>query len=384
MALTVEKICNDVSRNYKMELIAGKKGLDNIVSWTHIIEDIQVGDFLEGHELVFTTGIGNIKDTKDMLAFITHLIEKEVSALVINIGPYITHVSKEVIEFCDEKNFPLYTCPWEVKLVEVTRHFCEKIINSETNEKTLISDVKDYIFYPSEREKLQYVLERRGLSRNINYCVITLGFDRGNSKVTENDKVRLEFYVRKEIERQSSGKYVLFWYERNLSLIIAGMTDEQIKQFVSAMELHSIETFRILMGISPNSDKLNKLDVNFERSRNTYNMCLKQQKTVLNYDDLGIYKILFSVNDKSVLRDFNTNIIGSLIEYDKNNETDYYDFLKIYIENDGSIQKTADALYVHRNTVNYKIGRIKKIINMDITNLDTLLLIKICIEIENI
>lgn len=384
MALTVEKICNDVSRNYKMELIAGKKGLENIVSWVHIIEDIEVGDFLAGHELVFTTGIGNIKDTGDMLTFITRLIEKEVSALVINIGPYINHISKKVIEFCDEKNFPLYTCPWEVKLVEVTRHFCEKIINSETNEKSLISDVKDYIFYPSEREKLQYVLERRGLSRNINYCVITLGFDRGNSKITENDKVRLEFYVRKEIERQSSGKYVLFWYERNLSLIIAGMADEQIKEFISAMELHSMETFRILMGISPNRDKLNKLDVNFERSRNTYNMCLKQQNTVLYYDDLGIYKILFSVNDKSVLRDFKTNIIGCLIEYDKNNETDYYDFLKIYIENDGSIQKTADALYVHRNTVNYKIGRIKKIINMDITNLNTLLLIKICIEIENI
>lgn len=384
MALTIEKLCNHAGKNYKMQLVAGKKGLGNIVSWTHILEDIEVADFLVGHELVFTTGIGNAKETKNMLKFIEHLIEKEASALVINIGPYIAQVPKEVIEVCDEKNFPLFICPWEVKLVEVTRNFCEKIINSETNEKTLISDVKDYIFYPAEREKLQYVLERRGLSRNINYCVITIGFDRMKSKVTENDNVRLEFYVRREIEKQSSGKYVLFWYERNISLVIAGMTDVQIQDFVSAMQLHSMETFQILMGISPNTDKLNKLEINFERSRNTYNMCIKRKETVLYYDELGIYKILFSVNDKSVLRDFTTNIIGSLIEYDKNNDSDYYDFLKIYIENDGSIQKTADTLYVHRNTVNYKIGRIKKIINMDITNLDTLLLIKICIEIDNI
>ena len=113
-------------------------------------------------------------------------------------------------------------------------------------------------------------------------------------------------------------------------------------------------------------------------------MCTKQDADILYYDTLGIEKILLSVKDRKVLSDIEKNTLGRLIQYDKNNGTDLYDFLKIYIKNDGSIKKTADDLFVHRNTVNYKISKIESIINMDITNLDNLLLIKMVLEIEKL
>ena len=50
----------------------------------------------------------------------------------------------------------------------------------------------------------------------------------------------------------------------------------------------------------------------------------------------------------------------------------------------GSVKKTAEELFIHRNTVNYKITKIESIINMDITSLDNMLLIKIALEIETL
>lgn len=384
MAISVGKLCKDVNQNYKMQLIAGRKGLSNLVNWVHVLEDMEVASFLLGYELVFTTGIGNMRNDGCMLEFVRSLVEREVSGLVVNIGPYIKSVPKEVIEYCDQNDFPLYICPWEIRLVEITRDLCKRIINSEVNEKRLESDVKDYIFYPAQRDKLQYVLERRGLMRDTNYCVITLGLHNGDYPVTENDNVRLEFFTRREIEKIASGKYVLFWHERYISIVIAGMEDDKIKEFVEAMKEHSGEKFCIRMGVSTNTDNLGKLDVNYERSREVFDMCIKRQENVLYYDDLGIYKILLSVKDKHVLNEFTVNILGSLKEYDRNNSTDYYEFVKTFIDNDGSIQKTADELFVHRNTINYKIAKIKKITGMDITKLETMLLIKLSIEIENI
>lgn len=384
MAITLAKLCQKAYENYRMQLIAGKGGLYNVVSWVHIIEDVEVSQFLNGNELVFTTGIGNIgKDSEAMISYIAALIESNASALVINIGPYISKVDRKIIEYCDEKNFPLYVCPWETRLVDVTRGLCEKIFNSETNEKSLVSNVKDYIFYPAERKRIQEILERRGLQRDINYCVIFVGIDTSLRSV-ESDNQSLEIYARREIEKTQSGKYVLFWYERKLVIVTAGMSDSGQRELMNSLLYYSNTRKRLYIAVSSNEESLNSLDVNFERARDIYSMCVKKNVNILYYNTLGIEKVLLSVKDKKVLNEIERTTLGGLIQYDKNNGTDLYDFLKIYIDNDGSVKKTADDLFIHRNTVNYKISKIESIINMDITKLDNLLLIKMVLDIEKL
>ena len=384
MAITLAKLCQKAYENHRMQLIAGKGGLYNVVSWVHIIEDVEVSQFLNGNELVFTTGIGNIgKGSEAMISYIAALIESNASALVINIGPYISKVDRKIIEYCDEKNFPLYVCPWETRLVDVTRGLCEKIFNSETNEKSLVSNVKDYIFYPAERKRIQEILERRGLQRDINYCVIFVGIDTSLRSV-ESDNQSLEIYARREIEKTQSGKYVLFWYERKLVIVTAGMSDSGQKELMNSLLYYSNTRKRLYIAVSSNEESLNSLDVNFERARDIYSMCVKKNVDILYYNTLGIEKVLLSVKDKKVLNEIERTTLGGLIQYDKNNGTDLYDFLKIYIDNDGSVKKTADDLFIHRNTVNYKISKIENIINMDITKLDNLLLIKMVLDIEKL
>jgi DNA-binding PucR family transcriptional regulator len=37
----------------------------------------------------------------------------------------------------------------------------------------------------------------------------------------------------------------------------------------------------------------------------------------------------------------------------------------LFIENDGDLRKTAEELFVHINTVRYRIDKIKKILNLE-------------------
>ena len=57
MALTLSQLCVNVEKTYQMKLVAGEDGMDNVVRWVHIIEDVEVSHFINGQELVFTTGI---------------------------------------------------------------------------------------------------------------------------------------------------------------------------------------------------------------------------------------------------------------------------------------------------------------------------------------
>ena len=107
MAVTLGSLCEKAGYLYGMRVIAGKEGMTNIVQWVHSVEDIEVSDFLHGGELIFSTGIAN-KGQDWLLPFVKNLIAKNVSGLVLNIGPYIKGIPSEVISYCNEKSFLLW------------------------------------------------------------------------------------------------------------------------------------------------------------------------------------------------------------------------------------------------------------------------------------
>ena len=61
MGLTIKEIIKLVD-HLEMKLVAGEAGTDNEVTWTHVVDSDTISAFLQGKELVFTTGIGLNKD----------------------------------------------------------------------------------------------------------------------------------------------------------------------------------------------------------------------------------------------------------------------------------------------------------------------------------
>ena len=103
MAMMLRKLCKKANYLYGLRIVAGNGGMTNMVQWVHTVEDSEVGDFLHGGELIFSTGIAN-KNDDWLLPFVRTLIDKNVSGLVLNTGPYITSIPKEVIDYCNEMN----------------------------------------------------------------------------------------------------------------------------------------------------------------------------------------------------------------------------------------------------------------------------------------
>lgn len=78
-----------------------------------------------------------------------NLIEKHVSGLVLNIGPYIKAIPAKVISYCNENNFPLMDIPWKTRIVDISRDFCNQIILNERKEETIGDTLKNFIFSPA-------------------------------------------------------------------------------------------------------------------------------------------------------------------------------------------------------------------------------------------
>ena len=59
----------------------------------------------------------------------------------------------------------------------------------------------------------------------------------------------------------------------------------------------------------------------------------------------------------------------TLKEYDKAHNNNLFDTLYQYIINDGNMQKTAADLFIHRNTVRYRMDKIQELVPIDFSNI---------------
>lgn len=95
---------------------------------------------------------------------------------------------------------------------------------------------------------------------------------------------------------------------------------------------------------------------------------LKEQyelQQIYGYPELGIYQFLDELDTIRKRDHYQNNSIEKLKAYDALHNTDFLSTLKTYLECDSNVQKAADLIHVHPNTLNYRLKRI-----VDITEID--------------
>lgn len=102
----------------------------------------------------------------------------------------------------------------------------------------------------------------------------------------------------------------------------------------------------------------------------------KPSKKVYSYEDYMAYDLISRVDDKNSLSTMLHPSLSILKDYDKKNKTHLFETLKAYINNDCTIKTTASELFIHRNTLSYRINRIIELTNLDFEDYHTKFLLK--------
>lgn len=362
MAIMVKKLYKNATFLYQMNLIAGRSGLTNLVQWVHIIEDDNVSAFLHGKELVFTAGILN-KEKNWLINFANKLFEAGASAFVVNIGPYTKEIPREVIVYCDEVNMPLFTIPWQTRMVDMTRDFCHRIMNSDHVENSIATTIKNIIFQVGDLETQVLQMERYGYQRDGYFCFISIYAQDKEGVYSQEYMDSLQIYAEKNA-RSIRELFISFTYKECLILVLVDYSDQDIESFVNDfLKLTKKEKkgYLIHLGISSNQQGLYKQDRNFEKAYSAMEMAKRRKELYLYYDKLDIYKLLYSINDKAVLRSYYRDTVGKLENFDNKNNTELIKLLRTYFENSGSLQLVSEKFFIHRNTVTNQLKKIESI-----------------------
>lgn len=365
MAIKLRTVYYATKEKYHMNLLAGSEGLDQLFSWIHILENIDTMEYLHGNEVVITTGIG--MDSPSWFSeYVDKVTHSGATALIVNTGKFITEIPQDIIDKCSKLNFPLISVPWKVHLIDIIRDYCNRIFLTEQLSYSLMGSIKNAIFRPNNPELYEIQLERNNFSLDATYAIVAI-----NGKNFNIQKMDTKFYGQLHLNIQIIlNNYGLdnciFDYDEALFIVINRAYAAQLDKFA-----HTIDTmlkkrfgkFDFETSVSETVNSVKDLHKAYKQVKYIMDHIQKKNSSsICFFKRNGINELVLSVNNLEILKENSQQTLEPLLQYDEEHETAYVALLKLYLQQNCSIKAVSELTYTHRNTINYRVRKIKEIL----------------------
>lgn len=394
--------CGSILKLYhlqKMKLVAGEGGLNRIITWVHVVELTEVTKWVKGGELLFITGV-TIKDNVEaLLKLVNDINKRNLSGLVINVGPYIKETPKEVIELANSIDFPIFEIPFEVKLIDITQAICKEIFTNKLRFESVNNFMKELIYGDIEvTDEITNRATLYGYSEKKCYCSLVIdinnfsGYIKKNNIKDEETILDIKTHIEQIIEHlmyRYSKKYLYMKHSDSFLLMVPvdkelndiKLIAEDIKRDIE----EKINGLEVSIGIGGISSELKEFKKNVLRAQKSLEVSKKCgiKSGITNYKELGIYRLFFGMRKYDEMKNLYDETLEKLKEYDKKNSASLLKTLESYIDNQRNLGKTAEKLYIHRNTLKYRVKRIEEILESNLDEEEVIFNITLAIKIGN-
>lgn len=117
-----------------LKLISGNLGVHREISTVTVVDTPDSFQWLKGNEVVITTTYALEKTPNAFLDFISKLLSKNISALIVKSDRYIKVIPENAKKLCDEKALPLIYCPAIYAFTDIINPTLSGIISKQTEQ----------------------------------------------------------------------------------------------------------------------------------------------------------------------------------------------------------------------------------------------------------
>jgi purine catabolism regulator len=244
----------------------------------------------------------------------------------------------------------------------------------------IINDLLNDRLY--EEKDIDEVLESLNIKRHKYYQVMLIRlYPRDEKKHIDKNllpqtlrQIRLKF--------KSSFKDIVFLEKLDIVAFIYNFSDDKnaltpgsIEKIMNSLDKDNVFTnFYYNVSISSKVEKLKILKAHREALDTEKILRLfHESNNILNYEELGIYKLFLDSNNLDDLKKF----ISPRIANFRQQYPLLFDTLKTFLDTNQNYFLTSEKLFLHSKTVRYRIAKIKNVLNVDFSNPEELLQIQI-------
>ena len=357
------------------ELVSGESGLARGVSWPNVAQTVSIREWLVGGDVILMSGVG-LKITDEFLTdIVIQAADGRAACIIILINPkHIASIPQAAIDEAVKRGLAVFAAPWETKLSRVIGSVSMLVSNDRLEERKHSEFLDRLLSGEINHDDSAYrqSMEKYGLLGEKAVAVIDYKFDEKYLQ-TENQAYHNDRVMRKMISlfEQYFGKInYLNQYNRQAFIISADNTEE--KDIVNTIRtiynifIKESKTVHVRIGIGEIAQGLEGLKKSYDQSRIARKTINKSG--VMFYKELGIYQLLFYIDDTSKIDDYVKEILNPLLIYDKKNNQNLIDTLREYLKCGQNVSQASQNLYIHRNTMIKRVEKIEELLGCSIKN----------------
>jgi hypothetical protein len=363
----------------KMKIIAGNKGLHKIIRWSYKSESIHLAKWVHGGELLIVSKMVIHEKDFNLYNFLKEAISLNISGALLLIGPnYIEQIPQSVIDLSNQKHFPLFLIPWDTPLVDIFEELGHAIASinliNDKHKDLLFSIIfntnlsLDYLKYQSQEVNFSF-------DGYLQFFEINFLLPQSENAIILNDvdKDTICQFIHTLFENEHIPILSSSYTKNIIALINVNNTSLDTLNTLFPQILNYIKenypNYIVNIGIGTRQKSLEKYKLSYEQASKCINLAIKQKQKnmIYYYEQLGLYQLFYDINNKTLLENFVHNILYSLMAYDKKYNTNLIQTLEVYLNKNCNLNQTAEILFIHRNTIKYRLQRIEEITN---TSLD--------------
>ena len=385
MALICRNLLGLVSFNY-LELVAGRDGLDKMVTWPYVKQTQNLKGWINGGEILFVAEENAEYNSDYFCNIINECNELMVSAVVFLCGgkSYADSIPQEARKLADKYAIPLFQMPSDVRIIDVTREISNTIFQWNYQNKQSGHFLDDLIHE-------DYL---NGVQREQSGAFYGFDIDKSYFIAVICDKAVINSYEDKDVVVLANRLSVLalkfsaecdkmgekFVNTVSCGTMICYMTvadSDKRKQMMKAYskiieEYNNINSCHMTAGFSRIFTGLEKMPTAYNEARQAliFSMKNKSGNKSCAYEDMGILRFLLAGKDKEQLLSYCDELLADLRKVDETEKTDYVRTLWMYLKMNNNLVKTSQLMYIHRNTLVNRINKIQSIVGKDFNEVD--------------
>ncbi|OLN26864.1 PucR family transcriptional regulator [Desulfosporosinus metallidurans] len=195
-----------------------------------------------------------------------------------------------------------------------------------------------------------------------------------NIDIQNFDKSRSTLpYMRDEIENKLANAKAIV-YNQNVVVLASCENDRHFQEIELKTLKEFINTNNLQAGISRPFSKLTDVKEHYLESVEAIKLgnYLNREQHFYKYEDFLIFDLISNYTHGEKCKKFIHHSLILLIEYDKENGTDYVRSFYTYLCNFKNVKDSATILNIHRNTMFHRIEKIENLLNVDLNDGDVL------------
>lgn len=373
--------CRDVY-NLKLDgvsLVAGESGLDRMVSWSYMVQTRPYSEHMNRGNFALIV-VDYIRfDFEEVAKTMEELAELDISGLAISVVEDKEPIPQSLIDRANELDLPLFYIRWVgASFVDIAQSIGSLIFeNNVQNKKT-----GDYLYnllfgYAINKQYIDKISGQFGLDFSKPYRAGIIVVDRKYGVNHEQDEHNYEFYsdcLNKEVMAMK-GHPMFMRFLNKFVLLFEAREDKAIEHELEKLlrELDERNQFKGLFKSTCILGAAYKDPSKFGQSYAEAKSLIPKKnilpnptnKKVISASTMGIYKYLFNSGNQMEILNYCDSKLEKLEEYDHANGTFLVDTLLAFYMNGFAVNKTAEALFIHRNSLQGRLNKIKELIEID-------------------